>query len=223
VTVRVSYGDRVFDNYSVGARGVVSLATAEAHQLDHARIGTEHLLLGLLADEDGEPAALLRAAGARLAAARHKVSELGGAGPESPGSDQMPFTARAQRALERAGRFSRQARATQVSAGHVLLGVLDVEGLACQVLRGLGVDLVQLNLAVVACDAISEAQPAVVEVAPAIDAVRPTCPRCRADLDDTLAEVVMDARRRDLSAINVSVIYCAACGTTLGVVPLTSS
>ena len=47
----------------------------EARALDHIRVGTEHLLLGLLADDAGDAAEVLRAAGANLTAARHKVVE----------------------------------------------------------------------------------------------------------------------------------------------------
>jgi ATP-dependent Clp protease ATP-binding subunit ClpA len=135
----------VLENYSVGAQRVVSLATMEARRLDHPRVGTEHLLLGLLSDDDGEPADVLRAAGVSLAAARRKVVEASGADAGSPNSEALPFTPRAQRALERAARFSRKELEPEVTAGQVLRGVLDVEGLACQVLRGLGVDIVHLR------------------------------------------------------------------------------
>ena len=137
----------MLENYSDGAQRVVSLATMEARTLDHPRVGTEHLLLGLLSDDDGdgETGDLLREAGVSLAAARLKVVEALGSDLGSPTSEALPFTPRAQRALERAGRFSRKEQESEVTAGHVLLGVLDVEGLACQVLRGLGVDIAHLR------------------------------------------------------------------------------
>lgn len=205
----------MLENYSVAAQRVVSLATMEARRLDHSRVGTEHLLLGLLSDDDGEPADVLRMAGATLAAARHKVIEALGAGAESPDTEALPFTPRAERALERAGRFSRKDQQPQVTSEHVLLGVLDVEGLACQVLRGLSVDVAQLR------DALGPrlANP----VAPADDhtsivAVRPTCPQCHAPLDDTLTETLVLARRECESPSTFRVAYCAACSTTLGLV-----
>jgi ATP-dependent Clp protease ATP-binding subunit ClpA len=206
--------DDVLENYSVRARRVVSLATAEARGLDHPRVGTEHLLLGLLSDEDGEPAEVLRTAGASLAAARHMVIEAVGEDLGSVPTEALPFTARAQRALERAGRFSRKDREPEVSAGHVLLGVLDVEGLACQVLRGLGVDIVNLRHAVVGTPA--DVAVASIDEPASIMAVRPLCPHCQAPLDETLAEMVIPARR-DGEATNVSVVYCTACGASLGV------
>jgi ATP-dependent Clp protease ATP-binding subunit ClpA len=194
----------------------------EARRLDHARVGTEHLLLGLLSDDDGEPADALRAAGVSLAAARHKVVEALGTGAGSLDSEALPFTSRAQRALERAGRFSRKENESEVSAGHVLLGVLDVEGLACQVLRGLGVDLVQIRHAVDSTRADVPIEPvddeSSVEVEVEVEVVRPRCPSCQALLHDTLAEMLVPARREGAATREVNVAFCAACGTALGVV-----
>ena len=205
----------VLENYSAGAQRVVTLATLEARSLDHPRVGTEHLLLGLLADDDAEPADLLRAAGVTLIAARHKVVEALGADAGSPTSEGLPFTPRALRALERAGRFARKDQEPEVTAGHVLLGVLDVEGLACQVLRGLGVDLVYLRNSL---GTTTPQDPVVlVDEQPSVETIRPQCPHCDAPLDETLTEVLVAARRDGAPTTNVSVVYCASCSTTLGV------
>ena len=211
----------MLESYSVSAQRVVSLAMMEARRLDHSRVGTEHLLLGLLSHDDGAPADALRAAGVTLTAARHKVVEALGADAASSNSEALPFTPRAQRALERAGRFSRKEQETEVTPGHVLLGVLDVEGLACQVLRGLGVDIAQLRDAV--GNTRHHAALAVVHDQPSDEAVRPRCPNCYAPLDETLAEMLIPARRDGKPTTNFSVAYCAACTTALGVVRPDSS
>jgi hypothetical protein len=212
----VSYGCTVLENFSAGAQRVVSLATREARRLDHPRVGTEHLLLGVLSDDDCEPADVLRAAGVSLAAARHKVVEALGVNAGSPNSEALPFTARAQRALERAGRFSRKQQEPEVTAGHVLLGEPDVEGLACQVLRGLGADIDPVRDALVATPV--DIPVVLVDDRPPVEEVRPWCPNCRALLDDTLSETVISARRDGESTTKINVAYCAACGATLGVV-----
>jgi hypothetical protein len=137
----------VFDRYSHQARTVVERAEAEARQLGHPHIGTEHLLLGLLG-VDGSAAGALRGAGARLDAARSKVAEAVGVRAASPFRGDLAFSARAGRALDRAARSSLQRRDDQVETAHLLLGVLDVEGRAGQVLRGLGVDHGRLRAAV---------------------------------------------------------------------------
>lgn len=211
----------MLENFSVGAQRVVSLATMEARRLDHPRVGTEHLLLGVLSDDDGEPADVLRAVGVSLAAARHKVVEASRADAGLSNSEALPFTPRAQRALERAGRFSRKQHEPEVTAGHVLLGVLDVEGLACQVLRGLGVDIDHLRDAFVTTGA--HIPVALVDDQPSVEEVRPRCPNCDALLDDTLSETLISARRDGEPTTNFSVAYCAGCGATLGVVRPESS
>jgi ATP-dependent Clp protease ATP-binding subunit ClpA len=198
----------VLEGCSDDARRVVSVAIDEARRLGNARVGTEHLLLGLLAD-DGEAATALHAAGATLTAARHTVAEIVTETGSSTGGE-LPFTPRAQRALERAGRFSRRDRATEVTPVHVLLGLLDVEGLACQVLRGLGVDLARLRDSVV--EQPRETPPPVVEPSPML----PNCPHCRATLADNLAQTTVAARSDDGSLTRLYVVYCAACGATLG-------
>jgi ATP-dependent Clp protease ATP-binding subunit ClpA len=215
----VAYRGPVLESYSVQARRAVSLATAESRRLGHGRVGTEHLLLGLLAEGASATAQTLQAHGASLAAARHKVVEATGAdaGDEAPADPEL--TPRARRALDRAGRFSRQDREPEVRPEHLLLGVLDVEGLACQVLRGLGVDLARLREALVP----GEAVPAVVEREAdprAVATVRPHCPSCLAALDETLMAVLMPARHDgDSHATTVRVVFCAGCGAALGAVP----
>lgn len=211
----------MLEAYSGDARRVVSLATVEARQLGHGRIGTEHLLLGLLADADSDAAASLRAAGATLAGARFTVSEVIGESLDVPDGEALPYTARAQRALERAGRFARRAREPEVTPDHVLLGVLDVEGLACQVMRGLGVDLARLRESIVASE--EDDAPAVADLAPdpapVAPRMRPRCAHCAAELAGNLVVTFVAARRDDESTANVSVVYCGACGSALGARP----
>jgi len=209
----------VLEGYSTDARRVVSLATAEARQLGHSRVGTEHLLLGLLADSESDTAASLRTAGATLAGARFTVSEVVTETVDATGGDEdIPYSPRAQRALERAGRFARRSRDPEVTPDHVLLGVLDVEGLACQVMRGLGVDLGRLRESIAPTQPASEfavvdPQPEQQELAPPM---RPHCPNCYAELDGNLVETVVVARREDDTTTDVRVAFCLACGATLG-------
>jgi ATP-dependent Clp protease ATP-binding subunit ClpC len=204
----------VLEHYSTRAQHVVEFATDEARRLGHAGVGTEHLLLGLLSEDDGVPAEVLRTAGATFPAARHKVAEVVG-GDGTPADGELALTPRAQRALDRASRFARQERESEVTTGHVLLGVLDVEGLACQVLRGLDVDVAQVRDAVIA--ARSEVAAPRPTRKRSSEKARPRCPSCRAFLDDVLAETTVAARRSGAPSSEVSVVHCTACGTTLGV------
>lgn len=217
----------VLDRYSEAAQRLVNVAGTEARQLGHAHIGTEHLLLGLLIDRHNALATALPA-GTTLHVVRRKVSEAVGANGAEPGQELL-FTPRARRALERASRFSLQRHATQVEADHVLLGVLDVEGRAGQVLRGLGVDVGRLQQA---ADGTADQPARPPAAAPPADPpptfngpstvaslrdISPRCSGCGAGLDAELSFQIRLASGEDGDLRRFVVAYCAACGSALGV------
>lgn len=63
----------MFERFTRGARGVVVQAQQQARDTQATYIGTEHLLLGLLAGGDGLGAAVLRDAGLTLDVARSQL------------------------------------------------------------------------------------------------------------------------------------------------------
>ena len=63
----------MFERFTDRARRVVVLAQEEARDLCHNYIGTEHILLGLLREQDGVAARALEALGISLDAARQQV------------------------------------------------------------------------------------------------------------------------------------------------------
>jgi ATP-dependent Clp protease ATP-binding subunit ClpC len=212
--------DDDLQGFGVDALDAVTMAELEARDLGHDRVGTEHLLLGLLANDDDPAARPLLAAGVTLGAARHKVSEAVGPGavagslPVGP----LPKSARAARALSRAVRFSHARRADAVATEHVLLGVLDVEGTAGQVLRGLGVDIERLRSSFAAdADLDADAEGESPDSSP--EPSGPTCPACRASLDDELRYDLVMATDGRGGSLDVLVFTCGACGRTLGVAP----
>jgi ATP-dependent Clp protease ATP-binding subunit ClpA len=213
--------------FSAEARRALQLAAREARSLGHGRIGTEHVLLGLLADKGTPAATALREGGATLAAVRRKVNEAvgpGAAGGTAPG-EPSATSARAARALGRAPRFARDQQADAVDSDHLLLAVLDVEGTAGQVLRGLGIDIEQLRTALGAKER-SAPGASLLTTAPTTTsattstqtALPPQCPSCQAPLDTgvtgTIVPVTGQASGRD-----IVVIACPTCGYTLGVTP----
>jgi ATP-dependent Clp protease ATP-binding subunit ClpC len=199
------------------ARGALARAEAEARDLGHDHIGTEHLLLGLVATTGSSTAAVLDDLGASLAAARHKVAEAVGrsgamgAPPEGP----LPLTARASRSLSRSRRFAHDRHADEISDGHLLLGVLDVEGNAGQVLRGLGVDIDRLRSSIDA-PAGDRGSPDT-EAAPPAPAA--SCFSCGAELVDNLAYAIVAAGNSELGPFDTLVFSCGACGVALGILP----
>jgi len=199
------------------ARRSLELAVDEAVELGQSRIGTEHLLLGLLANERCVAARVLGDAGVTLAAARHKVAEA--SGPRSakpPSANESPRTARAGRALNRAVRFSHARRSEVVTSEHVLLGVLDVEGTAGQVLRRLGVDMDRLR-ASLEPEALAErstAAPAAMEQTAAPLA----CRTCGGALRDAIALHHLEVRGASGPRM-IDAYGCATCGAFLGIAP----
>jgi ATP-dependent Clp protease ATP-binding subunit ClpA len=134
----------MFERYTDRGRRVVVLAQEEARLLNHNYIGTEHLLLGLVHERQGVAAGALASLGIDLEAAQQKVEEITGRGQQQP-SGHIPFTARAKRVLQLSAREADALGHSYVSTEHLLLGVLrEGEGVAVQVLAGLGADLNRL-------------------------------------------------------------------------------
>jgi ATP-dependent Clp protease ATP-binding subunit ClpC len=131
----------VLERYSDEARTAVDLAQAEARRLGHGHVGTEHLLLGILTEGHSRAARALITVGVAPSACRQKVAEAVGTAPGPPSKDgDLDLTERARRSLQRAVRLANRQRQDHVEPEHILLSLIQVEGRAGQVLRGLGVD-----------------------------------------------------------------------------------
>ena len=89
----------MFEKFTDRARRVVVLAQEEARRLNHNYIGTEHIFLGLIAENDGVAARALRALGVSLDQARREVEHIIGIGTDLP-EGNIPFTPRAKKTLE---------------------------------------------------------------------------------------------------------------------------
>ena len=74
------------------AKKVIEYAIEEARNLNHNYVGTEHLLLGLLREQDGVAAQVLMNLGLKLEEVREEVLNLLGAAGESEGGPPMPGT-----------------------------------------------------------------------------------------------------------------------------------
>jgi len=88
----------VFERFTEPARRVLVLAQEEARILNHPFIGTEHLLLGLIHEDDGSAALALAQMDISLEAVREKVVEILGVFPAAP-VGSPPFTPGRRRCL----------------------------------------------------------------------------------------------------------------------------
>jgi hypothetical protein len=117
------------------------LAQEEARILNHAFIGTEHILLALIAEGEGVAAQALEQLDVSLERVRQRVEEVVGVSDTEP-VGSPPFTPRAKKVLELALREALQLGHNYIGTEHLLLGLLrEGEGVAAQVLVSLGVDL----------------------------------------------------------------------------------
>jgi hypothetical protein len=130
----------VFERFTDRSRRVLVLAQEEARLLGHSFIGTEHLLLGLMAEGQGTASQALENLGFSLAAVRAEVAETIGI-DGTPPSGSPPFTPRAKKVLELSLRESMQLGRSYIDTGDLLLGLLrEGEGVAVTVLVRLGVE-----------------------------------------------------------------------------------
>ena len=139
----------MFERFTDRARRVVLLAQEEARLLNHDYIGTEHILLGLVHEEQGVAARALTELNISLEAVRAVVQEIVGQG-ESPPTGHIPFTPRAKKVLELSLREAIQLGHNYIGTEHILLGVIrEGQGVAAQVLIQLGADLDRVRQQVV--------------------------------------------------------------------------
>jgi ATP-dependent Clp protease ATP-binding subunit ClpC len=139
----------VFERFTDRARRVLVLAQEEARLLHHNFIGTEHILLGLVAEGHGVAARALLALDVSGDDVRAQVEEIVGRAAE-PITGSPPFTPRAKKVLELSLREALQLGHNYIGTEHILLGLVrEGEGVAAQVLSSLGVDLGRLRHEVV--------------------------------------------------------------------------
>ena len=130
-----------FEKFSERARRVLTIAQEEARQLNHNYIGTEHILLGLVREEEGVAAKVLTNLGVSLNKVRQAVEFISGRG-ERPSTGETGLTPRAKRVIELAIDEARQLSHNYIGTEHLLLGLLrEGEGVAAGVLDSLGISL----------------------------------------------------------------------------------
>lgn len=117
----------MFERFTDRARRVLVLAQEEARLLSHPMIGTDHVLLGLLAEGDGVASRALSGGGVDLGIARQVVEEFRSPGGPHPYAGSPPFTTEAKKALELALREALSMGHSYIGTEHLLLGLLDVD------------------------------------------------------------------------------------------------
>jgi ATP-dependent Clp protease ATP-binding subunit ClpC len=126
------------------------LAQEQARELKHNYIGTEHILLGLLRQDEGIAAQVLGSLGVTLERARAQLIAIVGAGEEVT-HGQIPFTPRAKKVLELALREALSLGHNYIGPEHILLGLArENEGVATRILLTSDADAEKIRNEVIA-------------------------------------------------------------------------
>src|SRR5579884_2637425 len=131
----------MWQRFTERARRVVFFAQEEAGRLGENYVSTEHLLLGLVRENDSVAARILDRMGVSLGRIRSEIERQVTRGDGRLGQD-MQLTPRAKRVIDLAYDEARQLSNNYIGTEHLLLGLIrEGEGLAGRVLAKLGVDL----------------------------------------------------------------------------------
>ena len=134
------------DNFTPRAQQVLQLARKQADTFNHGYVGTEHILLGLIALGHGVAINALQSVGVDFDSVRLEIEKASGTGPETKTIGSIPFTPRAKKVLALSANEARNLGHSYVGTEHILLGLLrEGEGIAARVLENLGVDLEEIR------------------------------------------------------------------------------
>ncbi len=130
-----------FERFTERAKKALTLAQEEAESAGHSYIGTEHLLLALLREEEGIAHAALHALGVELAGTREAIRAALSTAPVGVISQILP-TSRVKKVIEIAFEEAQRSGDINVATQHLLFGLLvEGEGIAARILVDMGVTL----------------------------------------------------------------------------------
>jgi ATP-dependent Clp protease ATP-binding subunit ClpC len=130
-----------FDRFTKRARRVLTLAQEEAQRLNHNYIGTEHLLLGLIREENSVALKVLQELGVKPRRVKDMVERTVGQGQRTF-SSKLTLTPRTKHVIELAVDEARRLGHHYIGTEHLLLGLVrEGEGVAVNVLRSMGINL----------------------------------------------------------------------------------
>lgn len=132
----------MFEKFTERGRKVIIYAREEAEKRQNDYLGTEHLLLALLREEEGVSSAIIKKMGISTEEIRMEIERRIPYGTNVLTFGDIPFTPRAKKVLELAVEEARLIGHGYIGSEHLLLGILrEDEGIAGRTLRSLGANL----------------------------------------------------------------------------------
>ena len=133
------------NSYSKSVNQVLEIAREQAQEFHHRLIGTEHVLLAMVIETEGEAGKILRSWGLTPTAVREEIERYTGYGSAAK-SSYMEMSPRLSLALDYAKRQADQGGYKEIETNHVLLGITASEQvLSAMILKNLNVDIGRLR------------------------------------------------------------------------------
>ena len=124
---------------SKSAQRALEIAQAEAKGMNHNVLGTEHVLLGLIKEEEGLAGQILRDRNVNYEDVKNKILSITGKGRSQ--TNYLSVSPRTKTIFELAGQFARQLNQSLISTEHILLGIMaEGEGVAALILKNEGIN-----------------------------------------------------------------------------------
>ncbi|EQF29506.1 negative regulator of genetic competence ClpC/MecB [Clostridioides difficile CD160] len=137
-----------FNRFTQRAKKAIDLAFESAKALGHNIVGSEHILLGLLREEEGIAAKVLSKVGFTEAYLEGKIIDMEGKGDGIP--EDIVLSPRSKQILELSGMFANKLKTNYIGTEHILLSIIqEGEGIANKILNYAGVNdrtLAQLTI-----------------------------------------------------------------------------
>ena len=130
------------------AKAVLAIAQEEAKYFKHQAVGSEHLLLALVIEQDGIAGKTLREMNVTENDIREEIEHITGYGivKEYPVDSFLPYSPRARQIFAYAGDEAKRLGVGQIGTEHLLLGMLrDEEILSARILLNLGFSLAKMR------------------------------------------------------------------------------
>ncbi len=137
-------------NFTPRAKHVLVLAQKEAERFNHDYVGTEHLLLGLIALGEGVAVTVLKSMNLNLDKLRLEVEKVCGVGGPTKQKGLVPFTPRLKRVLIMAATEAKSMNYNFIGTEHLLLAVLrEGESAAAKILANMKIDVEKVRKEVI--------------------------------------------------------------------------
>lgn len=132
--------------YTEQARTAIMYAEKMARNCGHSYIGTEHLLAGLIHEEQGTAGMVLRDLGITEARLKEMIDKLIAPGSDVMTADTRGYTPRAERVLEESRHQAQDFRSVRIGTEHILLAMLgELDCVATRLLHTMGIQIQKLQ------------------------------------------------------------------------------